>query len=171
MVIHIITLYSTQLDHHRIISKLHTVYLSMVLVKTVCSALQLHAQTNCDWIYDNRLYWHKKWIPICYWLLNLHPCTKLAIDGQVCFHWRLITNPVKPPWWTTGSVGLVNGTNKDVTGAKLLPTTVSTCAVEWVTYWRHSTASICVLMESLTRLRLPTHPPPPPTPYNVPFVI
>ena len=76
-----------------------------------------------------------------------------AIDDQVCFHWRLIADPVKLPWCNTGSVGPVNGTNKDVTGVRLLPTTVFLS----VTYWRHSTA-VCVLMEGLTHLWLPTHP-------------
>ena len=35
---------------------------------------------------------------------------------------------------------------------------VAVCA----TYWTHSTA-VCLLMVGLTRLRLPTHPRPPPT--------
>ena len=39
-------------------------------------------------------------------------------------------NPVKPPWCTTGYVGPVNGINKDVTGARLLSTTVLTCPVD-----------------------------------------
>ena len=58
----------------------------------------------------------------------------IVIDGQVCFHWRFIVNPVKPPWCNTGSLGPVNGINKDATGAKLLPTTASTCPVDWVTF-------------------------------------
>ena len=37
-----------------------------------------------------------------------------------------------------------------------------------VTYWTHTTA-VCLLMVALTRLRLPTHPPP--TPLYVPSVI
>ena len=62
-------------------------------------------------------------------LLHLLPrnIKYIAIDGQVCFYWRFIVNPVKPPWCTTGFVGPVNGINKDVTGAKLLPMFVSTC--------------------------------------------
>ena len=43
---------------------------------------------------------------------------------------RLIADPVKPPWCNTGSVGPMSDTNKDVTGARLLPTTVSTCSVD-----------------------------------------
>ena len=58
----------------------------------------------------------------------------IAIDGQVCFHWRLIADPGKPPLCNTGSVGPVGGTNKDVTGARLLPTTVSTCPVDSVPF-------------------------------------
>ena len=50
---------------------------------------------------------------------------------------------------------------------------VAACA----TYWTHTTA-VCLLMVALTRLRLPTHPPPlppthppTPTPLYVPSVI
>ena len=39
-------------------------------------------------------------------------------------------NPVNPPWCNTGSVGPVSGTNKDVTGVRLLPTTASTRPVD-----------------------------------------
>ena len=42
----------------------------------------------------------------------------------------IIANTVKPPWCNTRSVRPVGGTNKDVTGARLLPMTVSTCPVE-----------------------------------------
>ena len=58
----------------------------------------------------------------------------IAIDGQLCFYWWLIADPVKPPWCTTWSVGPVNGINKDVTGVRLLPTTVWTCLVDWVPF-------------------------------------
>ena len=50
--------------------------------------------------------------------------------AKFAFTDRLIANPVEPPWCTTGSVGPVNGINKDETGAKLLPTTVSTYPVD-----------------------------------------
>ena len=50
----------------------------------------------------------------------------MAIDGQVCFHRWPIAYPVKPQKCITGSLGPVNGTNKDVSGARLLPTTIST---------------------------------------------
>ena len=89
----------------------------------------------------------------------------IAIDGQVCFHWRLFANPVKPPWCNTGFVGPVGGTNKDVTGARLLPTTVSTCPVDWVPFC-HSlkTQHCCLCPYGSFNPPLATHPPlhPPP---------
>ena len=42
----------------------------------------------------------------------------------LCFHRQLIADPFKSPWCNTGSGGPVNDSNKDVTGARLLPTTV-----------------------------------------------
>ena len=64
--------------------------------------------------------------------------------------------------------GSVNGINKDVSGARLLPTTVLT--ILWiesvsVTDWIHGTA-LCALMEGIICLQLLTHPNtlhPPPT--------
>ena len=55
----------------------------------------------------------------------------MAIDG----HASLLSQtafpiPVKLPRCTIGFVGPVNGINKDVTDAKLLPTTVSTYVVD-----------------------------------------
>ena len=89
----------------------------------------------------------------------------IAIDDQICFHWRLIAKPVKPPWYNTGSVGPVSAR------MWLVPNCCQQLSrpVLWikslsVTYWRLSTA-VCVLMEGLTHLWLPTHP------YNVPFMI
>ena len=125
----------------------------------------------CDWIYENRPYWHKKWNPVYCWLLNLHNNTKhIALDGQVCFHWRLIADPVKPPWCNIGSVGPVDGTNKDVTCARLLPMTISTCPVDWVPFC-HSlkTQHCCMCPYGSFNLPPATHPPsthptpPPPT--------
>ena len=87
--------------------------------------------------------------------------TYVAMDSQVCFQWQFIADSVKPPWCTTGSVGLMNGINKDMTGARLLPTTVSTCAVNWVPFCHLPKIQYCFLcpyMEGLTCLRLPTHP-------------
>ena len=49
----------------------------------------------------------------------------MAIDGHVCFHRWPFAVPVRTPRCTTGSLGPVNGINKDVTGARLLSTTVS----------------------------------------------
>ena len=66
--------------------------------------------------------------------LKIQNTKHIAIDDQVYFHWRLIAEPVKPPWCNTVSVGPVNGTNKDVTDARLLPTTVSTCPMDRVPF-------------------------------------
>ena len=65
-----------------------------------------------------------------------HICTYLAIDGQVCFYRRLIVDPIKSPRWITGSVGTVNGINRDVSGARLLSMTALTYPVDWV-YFCH----------------------------------
>ena len=48
----------------------------------------------------------------------------MAIDGQVCFHKQPFSIPVKPLRCPTGFLGPVNGINKDVNGARLLPTTL-----------------------------------------------
>ena len=103
------------------------------------------------------------------------PSTYVAIDDQVFFHWRLIAETVEPPWCNTGSVGPVSDTNKDVTDARLLPMTVSTCPVDWVPFCQLLKIQHCCLC-LYGRFNSPsaTHPPPPPThppPYNVPFVI
>ena len=50
----------------------------------------------------------------------------MDIDGQVCFHRRPFAIPVRPLRCTTGPLGPVNGINKDVSGTRLLPTTLST---------------------------------------------
>ena len=121
------------------------------------------------------IYWHKKWIPIYCWLLNLHLAlprnTKhITIDGQVCFYWRLIADSVKPP-------GLVNGINKDMTGVKLLPTTVVTCAVDWVHFCHLLKTQHCCLWPygrfnpPPATHHAPSTYPTPPTLYNVPFMI
>ena len=49
----------------------------------------------------------------------------MAKDGQVCFHRRPFAGPVKPQRCTTEPVRPLDGTNKDVGGAKLLLTTTS----------------------------------------------
>ena len=54
----------------------------------------------------------------------------MAIDDQVCFHRRVFAVPVKPSKYTTGSVGPVNGINKDVSGVRLLSATASTYPVD-----------------------------------------
>ena len=56
----------------------------------------------------------------------------MAIDGQVCFHRRLFADPVKHWRCTIGPVVPLGGTNRDVCGAKLLPTSLSACQVSHV---------------------------------------
>ena len=139
---------------------------------------------KCDWIYENHPYWHKKWNPIYCWSLSLHSWTTqntkyTAVDDQVCFHWRLIADPVKPPWCNKRSLGPVSGTNKDVTGARLLPTTVSTCPVDWVPICHLLKTQHCCLCPQWSFNPPPaTHSPPPPTPpppshppFNMSFLI
>ena len=72
--------------------------------------------------------------------------------------------PVKPPWCNGGSLGPVSGTNKDVTGARLLPTTVSTCHVDGVSFCHLlKTQHCCVCPYGRFNPPLATHLPPPPT--------
>ena len=54
----------------------------------------------------------------------------MAIDGRVCFHIWPFAVPVKPSRYTTGSLGVVNGINKNVSGARLLTMTISTYPVD-----------------------------------------
>ena len=116
-----------------------------------------------------------------YTLALLKNTKNIAIDGQVYFHWRLVANLVKPPWCNTGPVGPVGGTNKDVTGARLLWTTVLTCPVDWVPFCHLLKTQHCCLCP-YERFNPPpaTYTPPPPTwppshppthPYNMPFLI
>ena len=90
----------------------------------------------------------------------------IAIDDQLCFHWKLIANPVKPPWYNTEYVGPVSGTNKDVTDARLLPMIVLTCPVDWVSFCHllKTHTAVCVLMEGTYNPPPATHPPSSPTP-------
>ena len=53
------------------------------------------------------------------------PNSHMAIDGQVCFHRWPFAVPVRPPRCTKGSVGPVNGINKDVSNA-------NNCLVLWI---------------------------------------
>ena len=56
----------------------------------------------------------------------------MAKDGQVCFHRRLITDPIKPQRCTKEPVWPLDGINKDVCGTKLLLTTTSVYPVDCV---------------------------------------
>ena len=80
----------------------------------------------------------------------------MAKDGQVCFHRRIFAT-VKPQRCTTEPVRLLDGINKDVSGATLLLKITTVYPVNCSIYWRHST-TVCVLMVVLIRLWLPTYP-------------
>ena len=54
----------------------------------------------------------------------------MAKDGQVSFHRGLFTDPVKPQRYTTEPMRPLDGSNKDVGGAKLLLTTTSLYLVD-----------------------------------------
>ena len=95
----------------------------------------------------------------------------MAKDGQVCFHRRLFSNPIKPQRYTTEPQRHLEGINKDVGGATLL-LTATFVYILWIVpvsvpYSRHST-TVCVLMKGVTCLRLP---PTPATPYPLPPAI
>ena len=122
---------------------------------------------NCNWtiikgicIWTYKCMWLDLWKPIqiaqklkSILFLNINatllhypetPNTWL-IDGHVCFHRRPFAVPVIPLRCTIGSLGPVNGINKDASGAGLLTMTVLTYPVDWVssvTDWRHSTTSV-----------------------------
>ena len=113
------------------------------------------------------------------------PSTYVVIDDQVCFHRWLIADPVESSRCTTGSMGLVNGINKDVSGARLLPMTASTCPVDWVFFYHLLKTQHCCLCPNgryssllttyLPALPTPSHPLPPTHPsthpYNMPSMI
>ena len=100
----------------------------------------------------------------------------MAIDGQVCFHTQPFAVPVRPLKYTTGSLGPVNGINKDVSSIRLLPTTVLTYPMDWVCLCHlHKTKHCWVCPSERYNPPLATHPPTPIThpthPYNVPTVV
>ena len=98
------------------------------------------------------------------------PSTYVVIDGQVCFHRWLIADPVESLRCTTGSMGLVNGINKDVSGARLLPMTVSTCSVDWVSFCHLlKTQHYCLCPNERYSSFLTTHLPTLPTPSHPPI--
>ena len=57
----------------------------------------------------------------------------MAVDGWPCLlSQAAFANPVRLPRCTTGTLGPVNGTNKDVSGIRLLPMTVATYDILWI---------------------------------------
>ena len=90
----------------------------------------------------------------------------MAIDGQVCFHRRLIAEPVKPQRCTTEPVRSLDSINKDVGSAKLLLTTTSVYPVDCTCiYPLLKTQHHCLCPNGWCNLPLAsTHPRQPPTP-------
>ena len=88
----------------------------------------------------------------------------MAKDGQVCFHRRHFTNPVKPQRCTAEPVEPLNGINEDVGGAKLLLTTTSACPVDCACFWPLQTQHYCLCPNGSFDLHFASHPPPAPLP-------
>ena len=122
-----------------------------------------------SFVYVTGLNCHNSRNPDCSYI---HPQSRHAnnkgIDGQVCFHRRSFSDPVKPRRSTTGSMGPVMGTNKAVWGVKLLLTAVWACQVDC--------GSFCALLKTQHCCLSPcgwycppsaSHPPPTPTPYII----
>ena len=120
---------------------------------------------KCDWICENRPYWHNNWNPFYGLTLKLHSIlsrhTKhMGIDSQICFHrgiFSSLSNHERAPqglwshWMALIRMCVVSNCSQLLSRPVLW--IVAVCA----TYWTHTTA-VCVLMVALTHLRLPTHP-------------
>ena len=137
-----------------------------MLMQKLCDLRWLkHTYTYvCDWIFKNWSKLHKNWNPIYCWTLNLNSCTNQKHQTHGCRWPSLLSQiafccPCQPPRCTTGSLGPVNGINKDVSGARMLPTTVSTYPMDWVCF-RHllKTQHHCLCPNGRYNLQLPTHP-------------
>ena len=81
-------------------------------------------------------------------------------------HRRLFAVPIKPSRCTIGSMGPVNGINKDVSDTRLLPMTVSAYPMDWVCFCHLLKTQECCLCpnRSITHLWLPIHLHHPPHP-------
>ena len=138
------------------------------VIRIPCDWLKSSTVIICDRICKNWSKSHRNWNPFYCWTFKLNSCTNqkhMDIDGHVCFHQRPFAIPVRPLRWTTGSLGPVNGINRDVSGTRLLPMTVSTYPMDWVCFYHLLKTQHCCLSPS-GKYNLPsaTHPPPPPTP-------
>ena len=130
---------------HEISSTQLTIYLHIYIYQHFKFLFVVHRVTLCNfgqYIIIRLNHYHRFIIPCKVWRhiihillimqtifayyagIMLNAFTSL-LCSKLCWHNRL-----KP----TESMGRVNGINKDVSGAKLLPTTVSTCPVDWVSF-------------------------------------
>ena len=92
----------------------------------------------------------------------------MAKDGQVCFHRGPFANPVKPQRCTTDPVRPPDGINKDVSGAKLLLTTISVYPVHCACFCPLlKTQHHCLCPNRNYNLPSASHPPLPPPPHYI----
>ena len=123
----------------------------------------------CDCLCENRPYWHNNWNPFYGLTLKLHSPTVRAHQTHggrypSLLSKRAFLEPVTPWTCITGPLEPLDGTNKDVCGAKLSPTTVSAYPVDC--------GCLCHLLDTLYccvslngRVNPPSaSQPPPPTP-------
>ena len=127
-------------------AQLHT---SKVYVTGFAKPIPNHTKTEFKYVAEHLSYVYTCMLP--------RNTKHIAINYQVCFHRWFYAGPIKLQKCTTGSVELVEGINKDVSSARLLPMTVSTYL--WIksvsiTYWRHRTI-VCDLTEGIALLPLP----------------
>ena len=119
-----------------------------------------------------------------HWTYTLVLPKLMAIDRQVFFYRWFFVDPVKPWRCTIGSVRPVNGIIMDVSGDRLLLTTVLTYPADSVCSYHLLKIQhcVCIIIKGIICLWLPTHlpiQPPHPilpsillsTPYNVPSMI
>ena len=102
---------------------------------TILSSVTVYVK--CDQICINRSKSHRIWNPFygehqSLTLALARNAQHMAINGQVCFR-RPFAISVRPLRYTIGSLGPVNG-NKDVSGTRLLPMTVSTYPMDWICF-------------------------------------
>ena len=137
----------------------------------------------CDWICENWSKLQKNWNLFYCWTSNLYSCTTqkhqthsyrwLSLLSHMAFCCPCQTTKVHyrafgaSAWMVLIKIWVVPDCCQRLSRLILCIESVS------VTKWRHST-TLCVLMEGVTRLRLPTFPHHPPHlthPYNVQSVV
>ena len=124
----------------------------------------------CDWICKNHPYWHNNWNPIYSLTLKLHfsPVRHTNIWPSLLLQMAFL-EPVKQWRCTTGQWMALIRMCVMPNCSQWLPRPILWIEIICATYWTYS-ITVCVLVEALTHLQLPTlphHPPHlllPPTP-------